>query len=601
MRALARSLIRDAGSADDVVQQTWMAALENPPRSAEASVAWLRRVVRNLAHRIGRDQHHRRIREERAARPEVDALTPQELVQRAELQHRIVEEVIALEEPYRSTVLLRFYEELAPREIAARLDIPAATVRTRLSRALEKLRCRFDEAHGGRREAWCLAFLPLLGLDRAALPAAGATASALPSIPGSGSAIGTASVTGLKEALTAGGVMSLKKSIAVSVLAVLVSTGSGIWIGHSCIPSGPVQPRDENDTWQKREQALLGRLDALKKERQRLEVALASATARMDELEVRLTKGDTGKEASSAPAAQTAEEREQGDPVAGFGKVDWNRLYSLFNKNVEIVARVCELEKEKKKVGDNLSPEHLAALQELQAEWVKAASQARVVSKYPVLDSDVLPEILKASLGGLLNLSEDQLDTLVKESMDIPLSREELESATPLEAHAERLKLVSRLETVLPEVLDDGQLGTWQRLEQTMMGLFRGEPNYTCLGLDSEKKSVLNWITRAWQEHYGFQEGMQGVLDGIAGDYLGRVREVLQRHGEPRGHLANLERPVRENLEMDLLALQLEIESGLLEHLTPEQLSKLPGRTPWLIQFETSTAVGIRNGGRVGF
>ncbi len=601
MRALARTLVRDAGFAEDVVQQTWVAALENPPRSVEARGVWLRRVVRNLSLRVRRDQRHRRIREERAARLEIDAVTPEELLQKAELQRRIVDAVIALEEPYRSSVLLRFYEDLHPREIAARLGIPAATVRTRLSRALEKLRCRFDEDHGGRREEWCLAFLPLLGLNRADLTVAANTAGALAGTPGSGGALGTVSGTGLNVVLTTGGVMSLKKTIVAFVLLALISTGSGAWIGHSCIPPGQVPPRDEKATSHEREQILVSRLDGLERERRRLEAALAKAISRSEVLEKRLAGEGIVNGVSSAQAVPTAGEEKKENGAAGSGTIDWENLHNLFKKNVDIVIRTCELEKEKKNVGENLSPEELVALKELQAEWFKTASRARLESKYPVLDSKMLPEILKASLGGLLNLSEDQLETIITGSMETPLSLEALESATPLEAYTERLDLTGRLEAILPEVLDEGQLETWRSVEQRMMSLFRGESNYTCLGLESEKKYVLDWITRDWRKHYGFPEEMRGVLDGMAGDYMERARDVLRRHGDPQGHLRNLERPLRETIEVDLLALQLDVESRLLEHLTPEQLSKLNGKIPWLVQFELSTAVSRRAGERTGF
>ena len=63
--------------------------------------------------------------------------------------------------------------------------------------------------------------------------------------------------------------------------------------------------------------------------------------------------------------------------------------------SIDVVEFVMEVEEE-------LTPEELAALHETQAEWAKSGSQARTVSDYPLLDADVLPELLNASLGGLL-------------------------------------------------------------------------------------------------------------------------------------------------------------------------------------------------------
>src|SRR5882672_2208278 len=55
MHKLARSLVRDASSADDVAQETTLAALRGGPREPEALRAWLRRVASNFALKRARD------------------------------------------------------------------------------------------------------------------------------------------------------------------------------------------------------------------------------------------------------------------------------------------------------------------------------------------------------------------------------------------------------------------------------------------------------------------------------------------------------------------------------------------------------------------
>ncbi|MDR1069721.1 MAG: RNA polymerase sigma factor [Gracilibacteraceae bacterium] len=57
----------------------------------------------------------------------------------------------SLGEKYKEVVLLRFFEELSLDEIAAVLEIPVSTVKTRLYRALEKLRIKADEVDGVER------------------------------------------------------------------------------------------------------------------------------------------------------------------------------------------------------------------------------------------------------------------------------------------------------------------------------------------------------------------------------------------------------------------------------------------------------------------
>jgi RNA polymerase sigma factor (sigma-70 family) len=169
VRALAAQLVADDVSADDLVQDAWLAALEHPPRHAAALRTWLRAVVAHVASRSRRSASHRAGRERAVARPEA-VPSSAELVERVDLQRRVVEEVVRLDDPYRSTVLLRFFEGLTSDEIARRTGVPASTVRVRLKRALERLRQRLDDAHGGDRRAWSVALLALVRRPGALAP-----------------------------------------------------------------------------------------------------------------------------------------------------------------------------------------------------------------------------------------------------------------------------------------------------------------------------------------------------------------------------------------------------------------------------------------------
>src|SRR5262249_3600638 len=83
----------------------------------------------------------------------------------------------------REVVLLRWFEGLAPRRIAAELGLPLSTVWNRLRQALQRLRERLDQEHGGDHRAWLLPLLPVLPVLPARAPApAGHAAPALPSL-----------------------------------------------------------------------------------------------------------------------------------------------------------------------------------------------------------------------------------------------------------------------------------------------------------------------------------------------------------------------------------------------------------------------------------
>lgn len=171
LRALARGLLADEADADDLVQETWLRALQSGPSRPEAWPAWLRTVTRNLAFKRLRGRARLRAREEVASRPEA---LPSALDQiaRDESLSGVVAAVLELPEHYREVVMLRFLEGLAPRHIAARLGQPVGTVRMRLHRALKQLREKLDADHDGERDRWRHSLALLVGTPRtAAAPA----------------------------------------------------------------------------------------------------------------------------------------------------------------------------------------------------------------------------------------------------------------------------------------------------------------------------------------------------------------------------------------------------------------------------------------------
>ena len=73
---------------------------------------------------------------------------------------RVLAAVKSLPEPYRTTVWQRYYEDRSPSEIAALQREPVKTVRTRLWRALARLREVLDRQSGDRR-AWLALMAPI--------------------------------------------------------------------------------------------------------------------------------------------------------------------------------------------------------------------------------------------------------------------------------------------------------------------------------------------------------------------------------------------------------------------------------------------------------
>ncbi len=157
-RRLAQALVRDAAQADDLVQEVWLAALRRPPAADKPARPWLAKVMRNALRQHDRADARRDAREALRQQP-LPLPSPDELSERLDTQRALTEELAKLEEPYRSTVLLCYFEDLDPSEIARQQSLPASTVRWRLKRGLDELRERLDRRFGARR-TWALLLVP---------------------------------------------------------------------------------------------------------------------------------------------------------------------------------------------------------------------------------------------------------------------------------------------------------------------------------------------------------------------------------------------------------------------------------------------------------
>ena len=149
LQGLAEDLVRDASHADDVVQETFLAALTCRTGGPRQLGPWLKTVLRNCVRQSHLVRGRRLRREEKVARPECVVSAAERSFEQKELQAHLERQVARLREPYRSTVVLHYFRELTLEEIARRQGLASATVRTRLRRALEELRTRMRSREPG--------------------------------------------------------------------------------------------------------------------------------------------------------------------------------------------------------------------------------------------------------------------------------------------------------------------------------------------------------------------------------------------------------------------------------------------------------------------
>jgi RNA polymerase sigma-70 factor (ECF subfamily) len=169
VRRVAARLVRDGSAADDVAQDAWVQALKQRPDATTTLRGWLTEVMRRLAHTRARAEARRRTRELEEAHAPQDTATADRLLEKAQLLHRIGQMVAELDQPYRSTLLLRYFEGLSAAEIARREGVPPGTVRWRLKEALDQLRARLSQEVDRDRALRALA--PIAGTGGLMVPA----------------------------------------------------------------------------------------------------------------------------------------------------------------------------------------------------------------------------------------------------------------------------------------------------------------------------------------------------------------------------------------------------------------------------------------------
>ena len=193
LRAIGRHLVMGEDQIDDALQTTLLTSLTRGPRDDHRIRPWLSTVFRNAAKQSYRAEDRRTKRERFVARQEALPSTG-EIAAKRDLIRSVSSAVTALREPYRSVVILRYYDGLRPREIAAALDAPVETIRSQLRRARSQLRTRLDQLdlRSTRERSWRATMLPLVGTFVPASTTKGAAVIASSWIAGTVSALALA-------------------------------------------------------------------------------------------------------------------------------------------------------------------------------------------------------------------------------------------------------------------------------------------------------------------------------------------------------------------------------------------------------------------------
>ncbi|MGE0400080.1 MAG: sigma-70 family RNA polymerase sigma factor [Kofleriaceae bacterium] len=169
LRALARSLVHGDTEADDLIQDTAIAAITHPPDGERPARPWLATVLRNRWRMNRRTDSRRRAREHAVAPDDVtDDANPEaaaERIDRARVLERLAAALVALDEPFRTTVIRRYLDGESAADIARAQGVPPGTVRWRLKTGLDRLRAELDKS----QPRWKRALVPFVAVKGAAV------------------------------------------------------------------------------------------------------------------------------------------------------------------------------------------------------------------------------------------------------------------------------------------------------------------------------------------------------------------------------------------------------------------------------------------------
>ncbi len=157
---IARAIVRDDMEAEDIVQEAYIKAftrLEQFQGEPSKFGAWLARITTNLA--IDRTRKSKRANQlvsslldsfksisgESSPIPQSNTPSPERQAAMSEIRQLLEQEIDKLPDGFREVFIFRIVEEMSIEETADLLQIPAATVKTRLHRARAKLQVSLKE------------------------------------------------------------------------------------------------------------------------------------------------------------------------------------------------------------------------------------------------------------------------------------------------------------------------------------------------------------------------------------------------------------------------------------------------------------------------
>jgi RNA polymerase sigma factor (sigma-70 family) len=114
LRGLARSLVYGDTEADDLMQDAAVAMITHPPETDRPLKPWLATVIRNRWRMNRRTERRREARDQAVATAlgvAAQDIAEDQAADRARCLERLSSALVALEEPFKSTVIRRYLDD----------------------------------------------------------------------------------------------------------------------------------------------------------------------------------------------------------------------------------------------------------------------------------------------------------------------------------------------------------------------------------------------------------------------------------------------------------------------------------------------------------
>jgi hypothetical protein len=291
----------------------------------------------------------------------------------------------------------------------------------------------------------------------------------------------------------------------------------------------------------------------------------------------------------NAAAAELAggEAEKAGEGAEGELVIDWSKLSVLFAERLDLMYELSEAGRDREP-----TKEERRLMAEVESAMREVLSRARSLSDDPFYDPRVLLGMCEAMCTPALGLSEKQEEHVRAALAELFAARVEgfdPDAALPTEGYRVRQSFLSGLDEAVAGALDEAQAARWEKINALARHILEGDSTRVAMPMAPEggggPEAREAGVVEEWQRAFSLAEGQSALAQPLAAEFISRADSVLARYGQLEAAPRQLSAAEQARMQAEVLEQQIEAETQLLQHLSPEQREALRGRAPTVLQF----------------